>query len=545
MPGMLQRTAAKRSGAALLSATRRLTRNSSNKIIWTHTDEAPALASYALLPVIQRFAKPAGIAIETADISVSGRILASFSELLSKEQQHKDELSALGDLAKTPAANIVKLPNVSASIPQLNAAIAELQSQGFAVPDFPTNPKTDAEKDAAARYAKVLGSAVNPVLREGNSDRRVAGPVKSFAMKNPHKMGKWETGSTTTVAHMTDGDFYSSEQSATMEKATDVRIEHVGADGTVTVLKPSVPLQAGEVIDSSRMSISKLNDFYETTLAQDSDASLFSLSLLLPPRPAAPSLLTLAPLLTSRLTSPAPPPPPPSSGTPVAKVAKVAHSRLTPRVPSSPPAQAASKDHMVSLHLKATMMKISDPILFGHAVKVYFKDAFAKHADTLAKVGANPNDGLGQVLDSLKGHPAVLADFAKCYESRPPLAMVDSAKGITNLHVPSDVIIDASMPCVVRDSGKMWNKCAAAPRSLARSRHPRPAGLLPPSPSGCHSRAAGCSAHPLPPPPHAVPHPQQTGTTRSRTSSASSRTAATRPCTRRSSRTASSTASST
>ena len=273
MPGMLQRSAVKRSGAALLSATRRLTRNSSDsaKIIWTHTDEAPALASYALLPVIQRFAKPAGIAIETSDISVSGRILASFPELLSKEQQHKDELSALGELAKTPAANIVKLPNVSASIPQLNAAIAELQSQGFAVPDFPTNPQTDAEKDAAARYAKVLGSAVNPVLREGNSDRRVAGPVKSYAMKNPHKMGKWEAGSTTTVAHMTDGDFYSSEQSATMEKATDVRIEHVAADGTVTVLKPSVPLQAGEVIDSSRMSVNKLCDFYETTLAQESE----------------------------------------------------------------------------------------------------------------------------------------------------------------------------------------------------------------------------------------------------------------------------------
>jgi isocitrate dehydrogenase len=386
------RRAPKRS--AVLAASRHLQRHCSSqaKIIWTHTDEAPMLASYALLPVIQRFAKPAGIMIETSDISVSGRILAAFPELLTKEQQHDDALGGLGELAKTAAANIVKLPNVSASIPQLNAAIAELQSQGYAVPDFPANPTTAAEKEIAAKYAKVLGSAVNPVLREGNSDRRVAAPVKAYAQKNPHKLGSWSDGSSSKVAHMTGGDFFDSEQSATMDKATTVRIEHVGTDGSVKVMKDSTALLEGEVIDAAFMSVSKLRSFFEEELQK-----------------------------------------------------------------------AKKQDLMVSLHLKATMMKISDPIMFGHAVTVFFKDAFAKHADLLKKAGANPNDGLGAVLGAIEKLPeaeksVVEADFNACFDSRPGLAMVDSSKGITNLHVPSDVIIDASMPVVVRDSGKMWNK---------------------------------------------------------------------------------------
>ena len=385
--------------ASAIAARRR---GMASKIVWTYTDEAPALATFALLPVIQRFVKPSGLNVELADISVAGRIIANFPEKLTAEQRQRDELGELGELAKSPEANIIKLPNVSASIPQLQAAIAELQSKGYAIPDYPEKPTTPEEKDIAQRYAKVLGSAVNPVLREGNSDRRVAGPVKAYAQKRPHKMGAWEPTSKTHVAHMTDGDFFSSELSHVYPTDGSVRIElHAEGGGAPTVLKESVALQAGEVIDSSRMSVAKLRAFFEESL------------------------------------------------------------------------QAAKKqDLMVSLHLKATMMKVSDPIFFGHAVEVFFKDAFAKHKDVLAQYGANPNNGLGAVYDTIATMPdgvrqEVEASFAAAMLSRPPLAYVDSNRGITNLHVPSDVIIDASMPCVVRDSGKMWNKDDALEDTMA------------------------------------------------------------------------------
>jgi len=369
----------------------RLTRKMSNKIIWTHTDEAPALASYALLPIVQRFCKSAGVEVASSDISVAGRILSLFPEALKPEQRVADELGKLGELAKTPAANIIKLPNVSASVPQLVEAVEELQAKGYAIPSYPASPKTDEEKAIAAKYAKVLGSAVNPVLREGNSDRRVAGPVKAYAQKNPHKMGKWASDSKTYVAHMSDGDWYSSEQSHVMSAAGSVRIE-LHADGAPVVLKPEVKLEAGEVIDSSRMSTAKLSQFLFAELDD-----------------------------------------------------------------------AKAKELMVSLHLKATMMKVSDPIMFGYAVKAYFAPLFAAHADKLAAIGFNPNNGIGDLADKIGSLPeadkaAVEASLAECYALRPGLAMVDSDRGITNLHVPSDVIIDASMPVVVRDSGKMWNK---------------------------------------------------------------------------------------
>jgi isocitrate dehydrogenase len=372
------------------------------KIVWTYTDEAPALATFALLPVVQRFCAPAGLAVETSDISVAGRIISQFPDRLSPSQQQPDELAELGVLAKTPDANIVKLPNVSASIPQLQGAIEELQSKGYNVPDFPATPSTPEEKEIAGKYAKVLGSAVNPVLREGNSDRRVAGPVKAYAQKRPHKLGKWDAASKTHVAHMTDGDFFSSEVSAVMTKPTSVRIELAPADGSAAkVLKAETKLEAAEVIDAARMSVPKLREFFDDALDK-----------------------------------------------------------------------AASQDLMVSLHLKATMMKVSDPIMFGHAVKTYFKDAFAAHGDALTAAGANANNGLGAVYDSIAKMPsptkeAVEAAFAKCFETRPPLAYVDSHKGITNLHVPSDVIIDASMPVVIRDSGKMWNKDDALEDTMA------------------------------------------------------------------------------
>jgi isocitrate dehydrogenase len=342
--------------------------------------------------VVKRFTDPAGIAVELSDISVAGRILAAFPDRLTPEQRVKDELAELGELAQTPGANMIKLPNVSASIPQLNAAIAELQGKGYAVPDYPAEPSTAEEKAVAAAYGKVLGSAVNPVLREGNSDRRVAAPVKAYAQKNPHKLMEWPAGSKTHVAHMSEGDYFASEKSATMAEAGSVRIEHVAADGAVTVLKAETKLQQGEVIDASFMSAKALTSFYESALQQAGAANL-----------------------------------------------------------------------MVSLHLKATMMKISDPIFFGHAVKTYFKSAFDKHGAALASVGANPNNGLGAVLESIQKldgatKAAVLADFEAAAAARPPLAMVDSSKGITNLHVPSDVIIDASMPVVIRDKGMMWNK---------------------------------------------------------------------------------------
>ena len=367
---------------------------SSAKIIWTKIDEAPALATYSLLPIVQAFAKGTGVEIETSDISLAGRILANFPENLTPEQRIPDELTRLGEVAKTPDGNIVKLPNISASIPQLQEAIKELQEQGFDVPSYPEEPKTDEDKALQTRFAKVLGSAVNPVLREGNSDRRAATSVKAFAQKNPHRMMKpWpESGSKASVAHMTGGDFYGSETSTTLSAPTDVRIEFAAADGAVTVLKEKVALLKDEVVDTSVMSVKALRTFYAEQIA------------------------------------------------------------------------AAKKDGtLLSLHLKATMMKISDPIMFGHCVSVYFAAALDKHADVLAEIGANVNNGLAGVLEKLDKLPAakkaeIEADIAACYESGPALAMVDSRKGITNLHVPNNVIVDASMPNVVRDGGRMWNK---------------------------------------------------------------------------------------
>jgi isocitrate dehydrogenase len=362
------------------------------RIVWTHTDEAPALASYALLPVIQRFAGPCGVEVANADISVAARILATFPERLTAAQssQGEDKLSQLGELAKTPDANIIKLPNVSASVPQLNEAIAELQGKGFDVPNYPAAPSTDAEKELAARYAKVLGSAVNPVLREGNSDRRVAAPVKAYAQANPHKMGAWDPACRSHVSHMSEGDFYASEQSCTVPATGSVRIELATKDG-VQQLK-TVALEAGEVIDSSVMSVSKLRDFFAAEIES-----------------------------------------------------------------------AAKDDLMVSLHMKATMMKISDPIIFGHCVGVFFAPLVEKFGGALDAAGVNFNNGLGDLYEKLpsmdeKTRAAIEAEIDACYAGRPRLAMVDSSRGITNLHVPSDVIIDASMPVVVRDSGQMWNK---------------------------------------------------------------------------------------
>ena len=359
-------------------------------IIYTITDEAPALATYSLLPIIQTFTNPAGINVTTKDISLAGRIIANFSDFLTAEQQQDDALAQLGELAKTPEANIIKLPNISASIPQLQAAIKELQKHGYALPDYPEEPKNDAEKEIKARYAKVLGSAVNPVLREGNSDRRVAAPVKEYARKNPHSMGKWTADSKSHVAHMSDGDFYSSEKSYVAEKAGAVRIELVADDGTVTVLKEKTALLAGEVIDAAVMSSQALRAFY----AEQMD-------------------------------------------------------------------DAAAKGVLLSLHLKATMMKVSDPIMFGHAVTVYYKEVFEKYAAVFKELGVDSANGLGDVYEKIKRLPqeqrdAIEADIKAVYQTRPPLAMVDSDKGITNLHVPSDVIVDASMPAAIRSSGQMW-----------------------------------------------------------------------------------------
>ncbi len=365
---------------------------SSSKITWTIIDEAPALATFSLLPIVQAYAEGTGVEIETADISLSGRIIANFPENLTEGQAIPDELARLGELAKLPEGNIIKLPNISASIPQLQAAIKELQDHGYQVPDYPEEPSNDEERALQARFAKVLGSAVNPVLREGNADRRAALSVKKFAQKNPHKMMKpWpESGSKARVAHMNGNDFYGSETSRTMDAAADVRIEFVGDDG-VTVLKESVPLLPGEVIDTSVMNVAALRAFYAETIAD-----------------------------------------------------------------------AKKEGALLSLHLKATMMKISDPVMFGHCVSVFFKDALDKHADALDGIGANVNNGLAGVLDKLDRLPAdkkaeIEADIEACYAKGPSLAMVDSRKGITNLHVPNNVIIDASMPNVVRDGGKMWN----------------------------------------------------------------------------------------
>eukprot|EP01062_Namystynia_karyoxenos_P000334 TRINITY_DN100_c0_g3_i1.p2 TRINITY_DN100_c0_g3~~TRINITY_DN100_c0_g3_i1.p2 ORF type:complete len:747 (+),score=299.39 TRINITY_DN100_c0_g3_i1:90-2330(+) len=359
-------------------------------IVWTMTDEAPALATYSLLPVVRAFTAAAGVEVELRDISLAGRILAAFPESLRPEQRQRDALAELGELAKTPAANIVKLPNISASIPQLVAAIAELNAKGYAVPPYPKQPKDAAEKEIKARYAKVLGSAVNPVLREGNSDRRVAAPVKQYAQRHPHKLFPWSPGSGTHVASMVDGDFFSSEQSSVAPTAGAVRIELVAPDGSAKVLKEKVGLLPGEIIDATRMRCRALCDYLEREM-QD----------------------------------------------------------------------ARARGLLLSLHLKATMMKVSDPIIFGHAVKVFFRAVFEKHGELFARLGVDANNGLGDVYAKIASLPAaqraeVEADIKACYGTRPALAMVDSDRGITNLHVPSDVIIDASMPPMIRDSGKMY-----------------------------------------------------------------------------------------
>lgn len=367
---------------------------SSAKITWTLIDEAPALASHCLLPVLQAYTRGTGVEIETADISLAGRILANFPESLSEDQRIPDELARLGELAKTPQANIVKLPNISASIPQLQDAIEELQGQGYAVPSYPEEPEDDAERALQGRFSAVLGSAVNPVLREGNSDRRAAASVKAFAQKKPHRMMKdWpNSGSKTRVAHMTEGDFFGSERSMTLESATEARIEFVPENGSTSVLKDGISLLAGEVIDAGVMSAAALRAFFQREIAA-----------------------------------------------------------------------TRAEGSLLSLHLKATMMKVSDPVMFGHCVSVFFASALDKHSDTLASIGANVNNGLGDVLEKLDRLPAdqkaaIEADIEACYAEGPALAMVDSRKGITNLHVPNNVIIDASMPVVVRDGGRMWNK---------------------------------------------------------------------------------------
>src|SRR5512136_1062340 len=361
-----------------------------SKIIWTQIDEAPALATYSFLPIVKAFTKGTGVEVETRDISVAGRIIANFPDYLKPEQRIPDYLGQLGELAKTPDANIIKLPNISASIPQLKEAIAELQKHGYAVPNYPEGPKDDAEKAIQARYAKCLGSAVNPVLREGNSDRRSPPAVKNFSKKHPHKLGAWKPDSKAHVAHMTEGDFYGNENSLTVDRPLDYRIEFVDAAGKVTVLKKKAALLAGEIIDTTKMSVKALRKFYADQIEE------------------------------------------------------------------------ARKDGvLLSLHLKATMMKVSDPIMFGHAVTVFYKDVFEKHADALKQAGVNPNLGLGDLYKKIQSLPEakraeIEADIKAVYATRPALAMVDSDKGITNLHVPNDIIVDASMPPLIRESGQMW-----------------------------------------------------------------------------------------
>jgi len=362
-----------------------------DKIIYTKTDEAPMLATYSFLPIINAFSKAAGVTVELRDISLAGRVLAVFPDYLTPEQKQPDALAELGEMAKTPEANIIKLPNISASAPQLVATIKELQKQGYKLPDYPENPKDDKEREIKARYDKVKGSAVNPVLREGNSDRRAPLSVKAHTRKHPHKMGPWSSDSKTHVSHMTGGDFRSNEKSVTIPAATTAKIEFVGADGKVTVLKDKIALQAGEVLDATFMSVKALRRFIEEQIED-----------------------------------------------------------------------AKQKGVLFSLHMKATMMKISDPKIFGHAVTVFYKDVFEKHGETLKKLGVDPDNGIGDLYAKIKSLPedqrkAIEADIQEVYKKRPPMAMVNSDKGITNLHVPSDVIIDASMPPVIRDSGKMWN----------------------------------------------------------------------------------------
>ena len=368
---------------------------STSKIVWTKIDEAPALATYSLLPIVQAFTKGTGIEVETSDISLAGRILAQFPDRLGADQRVDDNLAKLGELAKSPEANIIKLPNVSASVPQLKAAIAELQSQGFGIPDYPETPKTDEEKQVQAAYARVLGSAVNPVLREGNSDRRAPLSVKNFAKKNPHRLGAWSPDNKARVADMTTGDFYGNEQSVVLHADDELTIALDGAElGTVKV-------DAGEIVDGTHMSAAALKDFYTAQIAAAKEENL-----------------------------------------------------------------------LLSLHLKATMMKVSDPVMFGYAVETFFEPVFTKHADTFAELGVNPNLGLGDLEARLSKLPTekkaeIEADIKAVYEDRPALAMVDSDKGITNLHVPSDIIIDASMPVVIRDSGRMWDAAGDQQETLA------------------------------------------------------------------------------
>ncbi|RLQ20416.1 NADP-dependent isocitrate dehydrogenase [Seongchinamella sediminis] len=365
-----------------------MTTNSST-IYYTLTDEAPSLATCSLLPIVRTFTSAAGIDVKITDISLAGRILAGFPDRLTEEQQVVDGLAFLGELTQDPDANIIKLPNISASIPQLKDCIAELQGQGYDIPDYPENPQTDEDRDIQSRYAKVLGSAVNPVLREGNSDRRAPKAVKEYVRKFPHSMGEWSKASRSHADYMRGGDFYSAEQSLTMAEAGDVRIEFVAEDGSVTV-KKELALEQGEVMDSMRMSAGALREFLEETMNDARDSGV-----------------------------------------------------------------------MWSLHVKATMMKVSHPIVFGHAVTVFYKDLFAKHDELFAELGVNPNNGLSSVYEKIESLPRskreeIMEDIHACYEGRPELAMVDSVKGITNLHVPSDVIVDASMPAMIRNGGKMW-----------------------------------------------------------------------------------------
>ena len=363
----------------------------SPSIIYTWTDEAPFLATHAFLPVVRAFAGAAGVPVETRDISLAGRVLAAFADLLPDAQKRPDDLAELGRIVERPDANIIKLPNISASVPQLKACIRELQAKGFQLPDYPDEPATDEERDIRARYDRVKGSAVNPVLRQGNSDRRAPKAVKDFARANPPRMKPWPADSRTHVATMQTGDFFSNERSITLDQPATVRIEHVASDGTVTVLRDGLALEAGEVFDSTVMSRRHLVAFLEQQVRDAKESGV-----------------------------------------------------------------------LFSLHLKATMMKVSDPIIFGHAVRVYFQDVFRKHEAVFEKIGVNPNNGLGDVLARIAELPnaqraEIEADIRRAYESGPPLAMVDSARGITNLHVPSDVIIDASMPPMIRDGGRMWN----------------------------------------------------------------------------------------
>ena len=363
--------------------------SNSNTIYYTLTDEAPSLATCSLLPIVRTFTSAANIDVKITDISLAGRILSSFPDYLEEDQRVEDGLAFLGDLTQDPAANIVKLPNISASIPQLKDCIAELQGQGYAVPDYPENPQSDGDHDVLQRYGKSLGSAVNPVLREGNSDRRAPKAVKEFVRKYPHSMGKWSMASRSHADYMRDGDFYSAERSVTFADAEDIRIEFIDANGEVTV-KKALSMQAGEVLDSMRMSAAALREFLEQTM---DDAK---------------------------------------------------HSGV-----------------MWSLHVKATMMKVSHPIVFGHAVTVFYKDLFEKYETLFDELGVNPNNGLSSVYEKIESLPRskreeILEDVHACYEERPELAMVDSVKGITNLHVPSDVIVDASMPAMIRNGGKMW-----------------------------------------------------------------------------------------